>query len=455
MSIIIAGERSGVGKTTITLALLSWLKEKGEKVQSFKVGPDYIDPMFHSRVTGFPCRNLDPILTSEDYLKSSFNYHSQGKNFAVIEGVMGLFDGLNFRDSPYYGSTAHIAKLLDLPVILIIDCSRLSGSVSAIALGYSNLDPNVTIAGVILNKVASEKHLEYLKKALQLISMPILGVFFRNSEITIPDRHLGLIPTEEIDHYPQIFKQLAAIAQTSFNWDLLLPLLQFKYDDYDENFILIKQTKRYHKKIIAIALDPAFNFYYQDNLDILQNHGAELIYWSPLKDKKIPHNVDMFYFGGGFPEVFAQPLSENEPIKQQLKQSILSGIPTYAECGGMMYLSEYIEDFEGQQWPMAGILPNTAKMSKKLTLGYRKVEILKNNFFAPEKTILWGHEFHRAINSCSSHNPLIKVKDAYSNQLIDYQGWYYHNTYASYIHLHFGQSFCSHLCPILEKQNNR
>lgn len=447
MSVIIAGERSGVGKTTITLALLSWLKKQGEKVQSFKVGPDYIDPMFHSRVTGFPCRNLDPILTSESYVKSSFNYHGQGKNFAVVEGVMGLFDGLSFRDSPYYGSTAHVAKLLDLPVILIIDCSRLSGSVSAIALGYGSLDPEVNIAGVILNKVASEKHLEYLKNALKIISMPIFGVFFRNSDITIPDRHLGLIPTAEIDHSWQIFQKLSILAEKSFNWNLLLPLLKFKNNGYSQDFILTKNTNKYQQKIIAIAHDSAFNFYYQDNLDILNNQGAQLIYWSPLQNQKIPNNIDMFYFGGGFPEVFAQPLSENKPVKHQLKKSILSGTPTYAECGGMMYLSQYIEDFDGEKWSMTGILPNTAKMGKKLTLGYRKIEILKDNFLIPKKTILWGHEFHRATNSHPTQNPLMKVNDAYSNQLIDYQGWNYPNVYASYIHLHFGQNFAHHLSP--------
>jgi len=436
MSLIIAGERSGVGKTTITLALLSWLTDKGEKVQSFKVGPDYIDPMFHSKVTGFPCRNLDPILTSENYLKSSFNYHSQGKDISLIEGVMGLFDGIPLHNIFDYGSTAHIARLLNLPVLLIIDCSKLSGSVSAIALGYSKLDPRVNIVGVILNKVASEKHLEYLKASLELISLPIFGVLFRNQEITIPDRHLGLVPTDEIDHHNQIFKQLSALAESSFNWDLLLPLLKLKTEK-KSSYLLSNIPENKEKKRVAIALDSAFNFYYQDNLDILQKKGYELLFWSPLKDKNIPQNIQMFYFGGGFPEIFAEELSNNITVKNQLKKAILSGIPTYGECGGMMYLSKYIQDFAGKKWSMVGILPNTAKMSKKLTLGYRQIRILENNFFAKKDSVLWGHEFHRATNSATPKFPLIEVKDAYSQKRLDFQGWQIKQVYASYIHLHF------------------
>jgi cobyrinic acid a,c-diamide synthase len=230
MGLVIAGERSGVGKTTVTLAMLSFLSRQGNKVQSFKVGPDYIDPMFHTSVTGRPCRNLDPILTSEIYVKSCFARHCQEIDYALIEGVMGLFDGVSswFEGKEQitdFASTAHIARLLDLPVLLVIDCSRLSGSVAAIVHGYRSLDPRVKIAGVVLNRVGSDRHLTFLKNALEPLKIPILGILRRQDSITIPDRHLGLIPTAELNHLETLFEQLANLAKTCFDWERLFPLL--------------------------------------------------------------------------------------------------------------------------------------------------------------------------------------------------------------------------------------
>ncbi|HEY9702234.1 MAG TPA: cobyrinate a,c-diamide synthase, partial [Allocoleopsis sp.] len=229
---IIAGVSSGVGKTTVTLALLSCLMKRGLKVQSFKVGPDYIDPMFHYYVTGKYCRNLDPFLTSDDYVKSCFFRHIQDVNYTVIEGVMGFFDGVkiadhygDFRDN-YFASTAYIAQLLNLPVILVIDCSKLSGSVAAIAHGYRSLIPDINLGGVILNRVGSERHLELLKSALDCFQISILGVFYRQDNINIPSRHLGLIPTGEIHQLNSLIDRLAHLGESCFNWDLLLPLLQ-------------------------------------------------------------------------------------------------------------------------------------------------------------------------------------------------------------------------------------
>ena len=228
--VIVAGDRSGVGKTTVTLAILAYLAARSDRVQSFKVGPDYIDPMFHRAVTGLPCRNLDPVLTSPDYVRECFERHARAAEWVVVEGVMGLFDGIYTPQAPEslndFGSTAHIARLLNLPVLLVLDCSRLSTSIAAIADGYANLDPQVNIAGVILNKVASDRHLELLETALNSIEMPILGVLRRNSKASIPDRHLGLVPDVELPNLKQIFNELAHLAKTSLNWDLLLPLLK-------------------------------------------------------------------------------------------------------------------------------------------------------------------------------------------------------------------------------------
>jgi cobyrinic acid a,c-diamide synthase len=222
MALVIAGERSGVGKTTVTLALLSSLCQKQRRIQSFKVGPDYIDPMFHQQVTGRPCRNLDPVLTSETYVRECFSRHIQGVDYALIEGVMGLFDGASGRDD--WASTAHVARLLQLPVLLVLDCSRLSRSVAAIAHGYRSFDPRIQLAGVVLNRVGSDRHLELLKDALEPLQLPVLGVLRRQDNITIPDRHLGLVPTAEMTQLDVLFDQLAQLGDSCFDWERLLPL---------------------------------------------------------------------------------------------------------------------------------------------------------------------------------------------------------------------------------------
>jgi cobyrinic acid a,c-diamide synthase len=262
MTLIIAGDRSGVGKTTITLAMLSFLARSGSKVQSFKVGPDYIDPMFHSWVTGRPCRNLDPILTSEAYVRSCFATHCQEVDYALVEGVMGLFDGVSWEtnegQTKDYASTAHIARLLNLPVILVIDCSRLSGSIAAIVHGYRTLDPKINLAGVILNRVGSDRHLNLLKEALEPLKIEILGILRRNNDITIPDRHLGLIPTDELDRLEPLRDRLAYLAKTCFDWEKLFSLLRVAPSCFpsvvSHPFSLTSPVK------IAIARDKAFNF---------------------------------------------------------------------------------------------------------------------------------------------------------------------------------------------------
>jgi cobyrinic acid a,c-diamide synthase len=329
MTITIAGERSGVGKTTITLALLAYLCRNFDRVQSFKVGPDYIDPMFHSAVTQRPCRNLDPLLTSPTYVKSCYVQNCRDADYAVIEGVMGLFDGVRWPETEKsinctptcFSSTACIAKLLELPIILVVDCSRLSGSVAAIVHGYSNLDPQLRVAGVILNKVASSRHLELLEEALASQSLPILGVFYRQDAIALPHRHLGLVPSEEIGELSAIFDRLAAMAAKGFVWEKLLPLLSIKKRDWViEERVTLKARSKVMR--IAVARDQAFNFYYPDNLDILQDLGAELIFWSPLVDRSLPVQIAGLYFGGGFPEVFAAQLSENREILAQIRQSV-------------------------------------------------------------------------------------------------------------------------------------
>ena len=435
MAVIVAGERSGVGKTTITLALLAYLKNQRKSVQSFKVGPDYIDPMFHTTITGKPCRNLDPILTSEDYVRWCFQYHAQSSELTVIEGVMGLFDGIPYHYQSDYASTAHIAKLLNLPVVLVIDCSRLSISVGAIALGYANLDRKIKIVGLILNKVASEKHLKLLKAGLEKCGIPIMGVWWRQPNISLPSRHLGLIPNKEVRESEQIFQQLGNLAENNMNWDLLWPYLSHDKPSKTINYFINEKVK--YNLRIAIARDESFNFYYQDNLDILNYFGGELIKFSPLRDQSLPENIDGLYLGGGFPEIFARNLAQNIALKSAIKEAINHGLPTYAECGGLMYLSDAIVDFQGKTWEMLGILPNTATMSKKLTLGYRQGKTLVDNQFLTKNLVLWGHEFHHAVNTYTSESPIINFKDFYTQTELLPQGWQIKNVYASYLHVHF------------------
>ena len=436
MALIIAGERSGVGKTTITLAILSFLFQKGAKVQSFKVGPDYIDSMFHTQITGLPCRNLDPVLTSETYVQNCYARHAQSVDYALIEGVMGLFDGISLNNCQDFASTAHIARLLNLPVLLVLDCSRLSGSIAAIASGYRNFDRKVNIVGVILNRVGSDRHLTQLSSALENINLPILGVVHREDDLNIPDRHLGLVPTDELPHLNQLFHKLANLAQSCFDWEKLLPLLTPKISHHQPNQLLIQKPIKNPR--IAIARDRAFNFYYQDNLDLLTEQGAELVYWSPLEDSNLPLDIQGLYIGGGFPEVFAQTLSENYNLHQEIKNAIAQGMPTYAECGGLMYLCDEIIDLSGETWPMLGILPTNAIMGAKLTLGYRRAITLQPEGLIPQGQKMWGHEFHRSRLTQLSPNPLFQIQGYLTQDPIQQEGWTRQNLHASYLHLHFG-----------------
>jgi cobyrinic acid a,c-diamide synthase len=429
---IIAGERSGVGKTTITLAILAYLTDRGDRVQSFKVGPDYIDPMFHSRFTGRPCRNLDPFLTSEEYVKNCFARHASGVDRVVIEGVMGLFDGIPRDGIPDYASTAHIARILDLPVLLVIDCSRLSGSVAAIARGYRTLDPRVSVAGVILNRVGSDRHLHLLQNALESVDIRIFGCFYREEALTIPDRHLGLIPTDELSGIDRLREELITVAKNSLDWNRLLPLLS------PPSLPSPTSSPSPRTLRIGIARDRVFNFYYQDNLDILEELGAEVVFWSPLDDRSLPANLHGLYFGGGFPEIFARGLSENRFMLDSVRDVIRSGMPVYAECGGLMYLCEGITDFEGKSFPMVGIIPRTAAMGRKLTLGYREGTALEETVLVQKGEIVRGHEFHRSTLTEENRSPIYSLRGIFSGDPID-EGWRQFNLHASYVHVHFGQ----------------
>lgn len=441
MALVIAGERSGVGKTTVTLTLLASLCRRLHKVQSFKVGPDYIDPMFHQHVTGRACRNLDSVLTSETYVQQCFARHTQGVDYALVEGVMGLFDGATGSDST--ASTAHLALLLDLPVLLVIDCSRLSRSAAAIAHGYRSFDPRVKLAGVVLNRVGSDRHLELLKDALEPLQLPILGVLRRQDNITIPDRHLGLVPTDEITQLDALIDRLATVGDTCFDWQNLMPLLEVKGEGGKAKGEGLLPLTFNHAPFplplrLAVARDRAFSFYYPDNLEMLASLGAELVFWSPLSHPGLPEGVQGMYFGGGFPEVFAQHLAENHLARAGVRGAIQSGMPTYAECGGLMYLSQQIVDFDGQSWPMVGVIPTTAVMASRLTLGYRQATVLQDSPLLRAGAVVWGHEFHRSRLSEMPTKPLFQIRGYNPQSSATLEGWRLDHVHASYIHLHFG-----------------
>jgi cobyrinic acid a,c-diamide synthase len=444
MSLIIAAERSGSGKTTITLALLAALRARGQTVQSFKVGPDYIDPMFHAFVTDRPCYNLDLVLTSDAYLKDHFAQKTADVELAIVEGVMGLFDGA--AEPAGYGSTANVAKCLNLPVLFVVDCRSISQSIAAVVQGYRSLDPAVTIAGLVLNRVGSDRHLELLQAALEPLGIPIVGVFRREDAIALPDRHLGLIPTDELPELRQVVDQLADLGKRSFDWETLLPLLQVSPmsgfmdgKNYGANIPVASSPVR-----IAVARDPAFNFYYAANLEQLEALGAELVFWSPLHDSRLPKQINGLYFGGGFPEVFAAQLAENAEVRRSLHTLIQSGLPTYAECGGLMYLCEQIVDFEQRQYPMVGVLPTTAMMGKTLTLGYRSAIAQQDTPLLPKHSLVRGHEFHRSTLLKTSPDPLFKLRrgiqvlEHLESAMFDLsEGWRSPHLHASYLHLHW------------------
>ena len=450
MALVVAGERSGVGKTTVTLALLAALRRRGAPVQSFKVGPDYIDPMFHRYLTGRPCRNLDPILTSEPYVQRCFAAQG-GVAYGVVEGVMGLFDGGAIASDE--GSTAHVARLLDLPVLLVLDAGRLSRSVAAIAHGYQSLDPRLKLAGVVLNRVGSDRHLAFLKSALEPLGLPVLGVLHRQDAIRLPDRHLGLVPTDELPALDEVVDRLAHLGETCFDWSRLLPLLALASPSVSLFADLEPVTPPVR---LAVARDRAFSFYYADNLDLLTHLGAELLPWSPLADRALPPGTQGLYLGGGFPEMFAAELEDNGAARQAVAQAIQAGMPVYAECGGLMYLCQSVVDFEGRAWEMVGALPSHARMGDRLTLGYRRGTAQHASpLVTPGETVV-GHEFHRSSLSLSPAEPLYALTRYDDPAPLPPEGWRSPTLHASYTHLHWGATphlaarflaQCARYCP--------
>ncbi|BCX11152.1 MAG: cobyrinic acid a,c-diamide synthase [Thermosynechococcus sp.] len=426
MALVIAGDRSGVGKTTVALALNAALTARGQRVQTFKVGPDYIDPLFHTAISGRPCRNLDVILTSPDYVCACVGYHSQGMDAVLIEGVMGLFDG---RGGSHEGSTAHIAQLLQAPILLVLDVQKQAASVAAVVYGFCHYDPSLQIAGVVLNRVASDRHRQLLEAALAPLGVPIVGVLYRDQALALPSRHLGLVPPQESREFQALGDRLAHLGNTCFNWEQLTPLLA---PEFSAPSPLPSSVTPFSSPLhIGIAQDSAFHFYYADTLDLLQQLGATLIPVSPLKDAKLPTPLHGLLLGGGFPEVFAAELAANHPFLGALRQAIQGGLALYAECGGLMYLCQSLRTLEGEDYPLVGHLPVVAEMGNRLTLGYRQTTVLQTTVCVQVGETVQGHEFHYSRLSQPSPRPLWQLNGAP-------EGWGNPRLHASYLHLHWG-----------------
>lgn len=433
--LVIAATQSGAGKTTLVTGLLAAWRAKGVAVQSFKVGPDYIDPGYHQLASGRPGMNPDTWLTPKEKLPATFVREMEGAELALIEGVMGLYDGGRQGIS----STAEIAKLLDASVVLVIDAKSMGASAAAIAKGFRDYDKEVTLAGVILNRVGSDTHETMLREAMADIDMPVFGVLRRQEGLQMPERHLGLIPVEERSGEDKLAqKAVEAIGKAVGAEVDLNALLSLAKKASPLEIGLDSQAKPARKACrIGLAKDEAFSFYYPASLQVLEDMGAELIPFSPLEDEHLPE-VDGLIIGGGFPEMFAEKLSANVSLRQEIKAQALAGMPVYAECGGYMYLMESLRDFAGREYDMAGIFAGRAAMTDKLqTVGYIEARMAEDTVLGPRGTSLHGHEFHFSLEEgeTDSFRPyeFTRLRNGHKYQAGRKLG----QVLGSYLHLHF------------------
>ena len=432
-TLVVAGVRSGVGKTTIATGIMAALTARGYRVQPFKAGPDYIDPSYHRVACGVPCRNLDTWLLPSDVVIELFRRAVSRGDVAVVEGVMGLYDGHSALGEK--GSTAELAKLLGAPVVLVADASKVGRSVAAEVLGYQRFDPGVDIAGVVLNGIAGPAHLEFCKPQVEeTTGIPVLGYMPHRQDLSQPERHLGLIPTVEGMVVREWYQRLTHQVEETIDLDRLLAVASRARPPEVEPkvFPMEPQTP---KARIAVAMDRAFSFYYQDSLDLLEAWGAEVVPFSALEDECLPEDADGVYLGGGFPELFAADLAANRPMLESIRDAASKGVPVYGECGGLMYLGRRLSDLDGGVHDMAGLVPVSSVMEgSRLVLGYRELEALSDGPLMQCGRRVRGHEFHWSVQE-GMPTP---AEAAYSvlDQEGRLEGFRCGSVLASYIHLH-------------------
>jgi len=425
--LVVAGATSGVGKTSITSAIIYGIKKRGYSVQPFKVGPDYIDPSYLSSISKNDTKNLDVWLMGKNELVQSFVKNS-ASDVSVIEGVMGYYDGFDGKTN--YASTHHVASLLKAPTVLVLDASKAARSIAATALGFTKFHRNSRIVGIILNKIGSKKHERMCRQALTNLKVPILGSILKNSE-SMESRHLGLIPVKEQKSLQNKIKKISRDISDNLDIDKIIQICKSVPQ-------LPKANPKKFKKpttTVAVAFDSSFNFYYHDNLEALRREGARLKFSSPVSDKKIPA-CDLIYIGGGFPEVLGQSLERNTTMRKMIKKRAEEGTPIYAECGGLMYLTKSIS-FDKKKYKMVGLFDAETQMTKKMTLNYTEGRI-RSSCLVSAPTKFRAHEFHyskilnlprdaKLVYDLKIGEGIANKKDALSE----------YNTLASYCHLYF------------------
>ncbi|MEW6518170.1 MAG: cobyrinate a,c-diamide synthase [Thermodesulfobacteriota bacterium] len=422
--LVLAAPGSDSGKTLVSLGLGAALKARGQSVQYFKCGPDFIDPSLHRLVSGRVSRNLDLRMCGASFVRDSFARHAAA-DFVIVEGVMGLFDGGE-------ASTAALARALNLPVVLVVDGAACGESIAALVHGFTTFDPEVNIAGVIFNRVGSDGHYRLLKESVAAHCRPVvLGAVPRHDDFVVPCRHLGLHMGHEGALSQERLGVLAEIVGARIDLDRLsavagtLPPPPVPQP-------AIRTTARPVR--LGVARDAAFCFYYEDNFDLLRAAGAELVFFSPLADAELPPDLAGIYLGGGYPELYAAALADNRAMREMIRRRAAAGLPIYGECGGFMYLCESLVTAEGEEYPMAGIFPVRAQMQKRLVrLGYRRATVAKNTLW-PAGATLAGHEFHYSQIDAMSD----RIARAYQLDDGRLEGYCRHNTLAGYLHLHLG-----------------
>jgi cobyrinic acid a,c-diamide synthase len=419
--LVVAAPSSGAGKTTVATGLMAALRSRGLAVSPHKVGPDYIDPGYHALASGRPGRNLDPVLVGEERIAPLFLAGAAGADIAVVEGVMGLYDG---RGSSTYGSTAHVARLLDAPVVLVVDASSQSRSVAALVHGFASYKGGVRLGGVVLNRVGSDRHELLLREALEGVA-PVVGVLRRDAGVAVPSRHLGLVPAAERSaEAVATVERLGELCADALDLDALLALARTA-PDLDARPWSPPVTGRSTRPVVAVAGGPAFTFSYAETAELLTAAGAEVVVVDPLRDDRLPDGTAGLVLGGGFPEMHAQRLSANTGLRADVARLARSGAPVSAECAGLLYLCEELDGL-----PMSGVLPARARMTDSLVLGYRATTSPGGSWM-PAGPVS-GHEFHRT-------EVLPGSGDVAAWQLPEgrAEGWQQDGVHASYLHLHW------------------
>ena len=427
--LVVAAPASGSGKTTVACGLMAALRARGLAVSGHKVGPDYIDPGYHALATGRPPRNLDPFLCGEDLIAPLFRHGAAGAQVAVIEGVMGLFDGVDpaLEQAPGYGSTAHVAQLLEAPVVLVVDAARAGRSVAALAAGFAGFDPRTPVAGVILNQVASDRHERLLRDALAGTGLPVFGVIRRTEGIVTPSRHLGLIPTAvRAAPADQAIDRMGALIAASCDLDALLALAARAPARPGPAWEPLGEPG-HSSPVVAVAGGAAFTFGYTEQAELLEAAGAQVAPFDPLRDEDLPAGTAGLILGGGFPEMHAASLSANGRLRERVAALAARGAPVAAECAGLLYLARTLDD-----QPMCGILDVRAAMTPKLTLGYRQAVAMTDSVLARAGDVVRGHEFHR-----TAAVPAAGDQPAWRLGPRSFEGHVAGSVIASYLHTHW------------------